>query len=975
MFRRLFASRRSVTRSAHKPRALRFEALERREMLTTFTVLNKNDDGAGSLRQAIVDANDAGGADKIVFESKLSGKTIKLQSSLPSIDEDLTIQAPGKGQPVRVDGQGISGLLPITNGVATTTLKNLVITGGNRDNLSFDGGGVVNFGDLTLKNCVVSENFAGSHGGGIHNTGLLTLIDSAVVDNECVSSGGGISNGFADSVLVVNNSTISGNVANSGGGVRNLGQATFDNSTLSGNRAGIGTAAQRGGGIFNSGQASLQRTTVAGNVAFDGGGIESDGASASLVVRESTVYGNRAARNGGGVQIQNGTAALFNSTIAYNSAASGNGGGGIHIGGGAATIVNSTVAYNNDGSDSAGGAGGIAKVGGTLVLTNSIVSQNSAGPTSPDDNIAAADIDAGIGNFIGGDPRLGPLAANGGPTFSMVPFSDSPVIDNGNSGAATENGQAGGTPLTLDQLGNERIVDGNGDAATAVDQGAVEFGAGPAAFQEQRRSKPAKQGGPPLLTTFTVVNTDDAGSGSLRQAIEDANSTSGEDKIKFAKALSGETILIAASLPELLDDVVIQAPGKGAPRITIDGQGISGVRPFENETGVTATLKNLIITRGNVDGAGQDGGGIDNNGVLLLKNCTVTGNFAAARGGGIVNDGTLTLDNVIVSNNESGNGGGGIENGFEVVAMNSQILGNRTAGNGGGISTFGAATIDNSTIAGNRAAGDGGGLLTNGLGGKLLLRQSTVYGNRADGAGGGINFLNGEGTLLNSTVAYNSADGAQGGGGINVGVVEAVFVNCTIAHNSDTGNGTNGAGGIASVGSTLTLANCIVSQNTAAPGSVDDDIDVGAIDTNNNNFLGGNPELGPLANNGGPTFSMAPLTGSPVIDSGTNEFATETGLASGNALTVDQHGNPRIVDGNGDDVDTVDRGAIEFGSGPPAIASLTADKVSRRSASAASVPATSTDDLTFAAAVSEVASRKRQHRAADAVFALWGLAD
>ena len=86
-----------------------------------------------------------------------------------------------------------------------------------------------------------------------------------------------------------------------------------------------------------------------------------------------------------------------------------------------------------------------------------------------------------------------------------------------------------------------------------------------------------------------------------------------------------------------------------------------------------------------------------------------------------------------------------------------------------------------------------------------------------------------------------------------------------------------GRGSIAKFnGGLLTLINSIVAQNAAAPASVDDNIDPADILTNTNNFLGGDPHLGPLQNNGGPTFTMAPLLGSPVINAGNTAAITPT---------------------------------------------------------------------------------------------------
>jgi hypothetical protein len=178
----------------------------------------------------------------------------------------------------------------------------------------------------------------------------------------------------------------------------------------------------------------------------------------------------------GGVLNLGSTLRIVNSTIAQNT---GQGtGGGFDIPSGAVTIVNCTIVGNADTSNDASGAGGIAKVGGTLTLANSIVSQNSAGPSSADNNVAAAAINANHANFIGGDPKLGPLQDNGGPTFTMDPNANSPVLDGGSNADATDTDAPGGNALVIDQRGGNRLVDGNLNGLATVDQGAIEFSPG-----------------------------------------------------------------------------------------------------------------------------------------------------------------------------------------------------------------------------------------------------------------------------------------------------------------------------------------------------------------------------------------------------------------------------------------------------------------------------------------------------------------
>jgi hypothetical protein len=223
------------------------------------------------------------------------------------------------------------------------------------------------------------------------------------------------------------------------------------------------------------------------------------------------------------------------------------------------------------------------------------------------------------------------------------------------------------------------------------------------------------------------------------------------------------------------------------------------------------------------------------------------------------------------------------------------------------------------TIMNGNASGEsnvGGGIQNND--GTVTVTQSTINGNKATGsgpAGGGI-FNSGAGTLtvINSTISGNQAVGGDGGGMLNAsngsgGGGTATLVNVTINGNS----ATNGGGIANAVGATLNFTNTIVSGSTAGG----DCVNSGTIGTNSHNLVqdgscspavSGNPKLGPLMNNGGPTNTHALLATSPAIDAG-----DDTVLGSPFFLTTDQRGSgfPRKVCAH------VDIGAYEANSGVP----------------------------------------------------------
>lgn len=269
----------------------------------TFTVTKTADTNDGScdadcsLREAVVAANAATGDDEITLPSGAYALTIPganenrsatgdldITSPVSGSQNDLTITGAGARSTV-IDGGGIDRVLHLSldddTGGPAVSISGVRVTGGSTAGVpgSSDGGGiqVERSSALTLTEVVVTDNAAnfaensGSHGGGITNFGSLTLRESTVSDNVSLSGGGGIYNRRA---LEVFNSTINGNssggpdpnYSGEGGGILTAtGTATVVNSTISGN-----TSDDDGGGLYNDGVLKLTNVTVAFNTA---GGI------------------------------------------------------------------------------------------------------------------------------------------------------------------------------------------------------------------------------------------------------------------------------------------------------------------------------------------------------------------------------------------------------------------------------------------------------------------------------------------------------------------------------------------------------------------------------------------------------------------------------------------------------------------------------------------------------------------------------
>ena len=339
----------------------------------TITVTNTNDSGAGSLRQALADANNG---DTINFDSSLNGQTITLINGELLVNKSVTINGPGASN-LTVRSDGVGRVFHVTGGVSAT-IAGLAITNFYRP--PSIGGGIYNERSmLTVSNCFIHHSRA-VIGGGIYNDGsgsggnaTLSVINTGLSDNNAKSGGGGIYNNGSNggnATLSVRNSTLAANIVNAypsqtahGAGIYNDGSGSTGTTTLT---------------VLNS---TLSNNSVIGQRG-SGGGIYNKGAT-FLSVRNSTLSGNFA-RSGGGI---------------YNL-------GGGRLGG---TIFNA----NN--------ANSIYTLSGTLISIGYNLSSDDGGRVLYRD-----------GDQINTNPLIGPLQANGGPTLTQALLPNSPAINAGN---------------------------------------------------------------------------------------------------------------------------------------------------------------------------------------------------------------------------------------------------------------------------------------------------------------------------------------------------------------------------------------------------------------------------------------------------------------------------------------------------------------------------------------------------------------
>jgi hypothetical protein len=443
------------TPSSRRRTTRKLELLEDRNMLTTFTVSNLLDDGVGSLRRAIFNANQTTAADKIIFSPNVKG-TIKLTTGHLAVTNDVTIEGPGASV-VSVSGNGASRVF--SNALNTKlTINDLTV---RRGSVADNGGGIINAGELILNRVVVRENTTTGNfdGGGIANFGTdaeLTMTRCTVINNTSGRDGGGV---WTDdgSITTISLSSITNNV---------------------------GGANDDGGGIYNEGTTTVSKSTVSQNTgsgaSFFGAGIANRNGGV-LKVFHSTLHDNISPGRGGGIFSDGASVSMINDTIVNNTSLGSLGGGGVRVTGGDLRINSSTITGNVDASGNGTNAGGVSFTGaGSFIMNNTVVAGNfladgDAGPPDIRVNLASgfgnfigigtADL-TGIANGVNGnqigttatpiDPKLGPLQNNGGTTLTRMPRGDSPLRNAGVVAALP-------TGLTIDQRGKPRVVGGSVD--------------------------------------------------------------------------------------------------------------------------------------------------------------------------------------------------------------------------------------------------------------------------------------------------------------------------------------------------------------------------------------------------------------------------------------------------------------------------------------------------------------------------------
>ncbi len=821
-------------------------------------------------------------------------------------------------------------------------------------NTAFTGGGIRNHqGVLDVRDTAIANNVTNHNGAGVSNDrGTMTIENSTISSNAITgtASGGGILNTEGASLSIVN-STISGNSATfMGGGIASLFTSQLDltNVTITNN-----TAAVRVGGVANDrGTLNFRNTIIAANAAPaipdlgrllgsapnpTAGTINSLGHNlvgnndgSFFTPAAGDLVGTPAApidpllgplqNNGGPTEThhplagspvieagdnnvglttdQRGQPRIFDGD--FDSVAT------IDIGSVEAFSCGLTVTATAD--------GGIGSLRDAVICANSIPGPNTINVPAGtyaltivgngEDATATGDLDitddltivgagaattivdaTGLGDRVfhvisgvtvdlsgltirGGDTVF---AANGGGVLNegTLEINDSVLTENRTGGSVSDqyHGAAvfssGTLTVTDTEISNNSILG---------------FGAGGGIYN-------ATPGNLMLASSVISDNYAEQGGGVYNSGSMIADETEISDN--FAN-FAGGGIYGVGSLTRIEDGVV---SGNIQANLGSGGAGIYNA-------GVLEIVRTLVTE----NASPAAGGGLFNAsiGPATVIDSTFSRNTADAGstnlGGGAIynaNSKSLTIINTTLTENSGKNGGGIFNEFYGNLTIESSTLDDNSAERGGGIYDRGFLTIDDSTLSHNAAMREGGGIYN--WSGDDTFTNTTISGNCAQ-RGGGIWYilsssvsavLTSVAQLTHVTITDNTATQFPNSGGIhNSSDAEIHLVNSIIADN-------NGGVDLYNQAEVVSQGHNLIGNGgafTPGPGDI--------IGTSGSPI---DPLLGPLQNNGGQTDTHEPLIASPAIDAGDNSVA----------LTSDQRGFARPVDGNGDTIATTDIGAVE----------------------------------------------------------------
>jgi CSLREA domain-containing protein len=601
-----------------------------------YTVTNTADSGAGSLRDAISQANAS--PDNDTINTSVTG-TITLGGTELTIDNNgtLTINGPGANQ-LTVSGNNASRVFSI-NGGANATISGITITGGNISGAS--GGGIYNqSGTLNLTNCAVSGNTSNSFGGGIYNqSGTVNLTNSTVSGNSSSEGGGIFTNYF--STLNLTNSTVSSNTAGLGGGIYNNGAnaaTNLINSTISGNSAQLGGGIYAGAASNNQGGTSTSRNSI---IANSTGGDCSKVSTATVSFQDSLVEngscgvtngvnGNRTGDPLLGPLADNGGTTLTHALLA----------GSIAIDAGSNALANGLTTDQR----------------GAARIQNSIVDMGAVEYGSGFTYVVTKTADTNDGSCDANDCSLREAIAEANAFSSDDAISfNIPTTDPGYDAANNR--------YTITLTINQLFIANNG-ALTINGLGANQL---TVSGNDTFRVFSIAPGANATISGLTISRgrTSSGGGSGIYNGGGTVNLT--------------DSIVSGNSSNSLGGGILNESRGT----MTITNSTISSNSAFNNVGGIANASGTVNLTNSTVSGnSGTAVGGIYNglSTIFNLTNSTVSGNSGGIAGG-ITNSGSMSLTNSTVSGNSSGGAGvGGIYSNYGGVFSRNSIIANSIGG-------------------------------------------------------------------------------------------------------------------------------------------------------------------------------------------------------------------------------------------------------------------------------------------------------
>ena len=793
-----------------------------------------------------------------------------------------------------------SGRVAIITGTIEVTLTGLAVTGGqtegvgggiaiysstvlisgayiHHNNASQDGGGLYNYeGVVQLRNSRLTYNVADKNGGGLANYDMLTVVDTTIANNQAGNEGGGLYNDFMSSVGAT--------------------AVTFSNNQ----------AAQYGGGIYNKGRLTLNNSTISSNVAQTGGGALADDTTGDNLISYSTIVSNSSTSGGGGLDLYGSTTRIGSSILAYNQQA------GLPNN---VVLTNSAVlsstGYNlEDGNDARFSQTTditntnpllqpLAKNGGRTEThafpihspVVEVIPEGSSGcaTTTPVDqrgNARPQSLACEIGAYetlnrcfveVTGDQATDFASVEGiavqtavnnattGDTIKVAGICTGVQLEDGSlqtvyiddsltlvGGHTPPNWLASPNPITYpttlnaEQAGRVVYIDRDNHVTLTHLSLTGGYIADDGGGLYNNRSQ--------VTINNTNIYSNSAG--------DDAGGIYNNNGTMF---LNGTKIYTNTAVD---DGGGIYSDGNS--RLYLSNTELSYNRTTFFGGGIFNRNTTLQITDSILDyNESEQGGGLYNasgNAIFTATNTLFDYNTVQNNGGGLTNLGTGTIVSSTIIDNASGIDGGGIYNTGPLQLQYSIVVGNIATGtvsNGGGIYNSNTSlTIGHTQVLSNVTGDDGGGLY-NRNSSVVTVTQATFSHNIAagsSGGGGGIHNRDSDLYLVDTMITQNLASNGGHGGGVYNGSSGYVEVSNTTLH-SNTSRLGNGGGFYNSDSSTMRVSDSQVLGNTSGDNG-------GGLYNHNNSVLtiGYSAIEGNIANDGAGVHNS---TGSTTISHST----------------------------------------------------------------------------------------------------------